>query len=165
MTTAPAQPDAPLSPARRRALAGAVAAMLAPQVVWADDGTPDGRALAAFVDTLLPADALTPAASALGVPEAIADFAAGVPGLPELIAGGTAWLDRTGGPPFAELSAADRDRVVAWMEGSDPAQGPYRFYEVIRLLAVEFYYAAPEAVAGLPLNVAPQPRGYPPPWT
>lgn len=155
-----------LSLSRRQALAASVAWIVTPAVAWSQaPAGPDAATLAAFVDTLLPEDAVSPAASALGVLDAILDFSADVTGLGDLIAGGTAWLNKTGGPPFAQLSEQDRTRIVTWMAQSDLAGGANRFYEVVRLLAVEFYYARPEAISGFPLNTAPQPRGYPPPWS
>jgi hypothetical protein len=151
---------------RRRLLAASLAWIVTPAAAWPQTpGGPDTATLSAFVDTLLPEDAVSPAASTLGVPDAILDFSADVSGLGDLISGGTAWLNKTGGPPFAQLPEQDRTRLITWMAESDPAGGPNRFYEVVRLLAVEFYFARPEAISGFPLNTAPQPRGYPPPWS
>jgi hypothetical protein len=139
-----------------------------PPVAWSREAAAasgERGTLAGFVDTLLPADDLSPSASSLGVHDDILSFSAQVPRLPDLLHGGASWLNATGGARFEALSEGDRNKVVAWMSRSDGSQAPYRFFEVVRLLAVEFYYAHAEAIAGFPLNEAPQPRGYPPPWT
>jgi hypothetical protein len=120
--------------------------------------------LAGFVDTILPADDLSPAASALGVHGEILGFADEVAGLADFLRGAAVWLNATGDAPFQALPERDRVRVVEWMSQSDKSEAPYRLFEVVRMLAVEFYYAHPEAIAGFPLNEAPQPQGYPPPW-
>ena len=145
-----------------------VTSLLVPPVLWPSiangqinlEGT-----IAGFVDTLIPHDEVSPAASTLGVHTDILSFASNVPDLGEFLSAGAAWLNQTGGLSFADLTEVDRMAIVGWMAQSDTSGAPYRFYELVRLLAVEFYYARPEAIAGFPLNDTPQPKGYLPPWT
>ena len=154
-------------PTRRAALLSLVAAALTPPPLLAAtprDPATGRAALAAYLDVLLPADALTPAASALGVQDDILALARAAPLLGRMIAVVCDWLD--GGRPgaFAALPEAVRAERVAQMAASDPDRPDGRFHKLIRLLAIEFYYARPEALPGLGLNPAPQPEGYPPPW-
>lgn len=130
----------------------------------AEDMAAHASTLDAVVDTLLPADEMTPAASALGVGADILGLAAEQPLLAELIARVCAWLDTTGAGRFVDLTAADKEAVIAYLAQADIDTLEGRFYQLIRLLAIEFYYARPEALAGLDLNPTPQPAGYPPPW-
>lgn len=158
---------APGGPTRRAALLSLVAAALGstPMLAAASADPAAGRAaLAAYLDVLLPADALTPSASALGVQDDILGLARDAPLLARLIALVADWLD--GGEPgsFAALPLSKRAANVAAMAEADPNRPDGRFHQLIRLLAIEFYYARPEALAGLGLNPAPQPEGYPPPW-
>lgn len=157
-----------MTPDRRQVLLGAVAAALvplAPHLARAQGTTAQHNALlAAYVDVLLPDDGLTPAASALGVHDAILDLAATQELLGKLIGMVADWLDQTGPAPFATLPTADREARVAALAKADPDHLEGRFHQLIRLLAIELYYARPEALAGLDLAPAPQPAGYPPPW-
>ncbi|MFB9151105.1 hypothetical protein [Roseovarius ramblicola] len=121
-------------------------------------------ALDAFLDTLLPADAFGPAASRLGIGEDLLGYAAEGSDFHRLIALGTEWLDGLDARAFADLPADTRHNVLRYMEQADRAQVPGRFYLVLRQFAMELYHARADTVAGLPLNPAPQPEGYPPPW-
>jgi hypothetical protein len=121
--------------------------------------------LASFLDTLLPADGFGPAASTLGIDAEILGYAPDGSDLDRLIALGTGWLDGLDARPFADLPTTTRDDVLRFMERADRAQVPGRFFAVLRQFAMELYHARPETIAGLPLNPAPQPEGYPPPWS
>lgn len=157
-------------PTRRAALfavAGAAAAGLAPGLLRAQDAggaTISAGALDAFLDMLLPGDDGAPAASALGVGAGL--LAEVTPGslTERLLVAGTGFLDTVGPAPFAELPLAARVEVTDWLAQADYNEIPGRFFHVTRLLAVGIYFAHPEALAGLPLEPAPQPVGYPPPW-
>ena len=153
---------------RRQALLALVAAALSP-LPWlgrahAAVAAAQAETLDAVLDVLLPADDLTPAASALGVGADILALAADQPLLAELITRVCAWLDTTGAGRFVDLTATDKETVVAYLAQADVDTLEGRFYQLVRLLAIEFYYARPEALAGLDLNPTPQPAGYPPPW-
>lgn len=157
-----------MTPARRQVILGGLAAALAPLAprLSTAQPLPDGAGplLAAYVDVLLPEDGLTPAASTLGVHEAILDLATTQDLLGRLIALVAEWLDQTGPAPFAALPPKLRAARVDELALADPDHLEGRFHQLIRLLAIELYYARPEALAGLDLAPAPQPAGYPPPW-
>lgn len=157
-----------LTPTRRDALrllaGGALAGVVPLPLPAAGPEQGPGSMLAAYVDVLLPADALSPAASQLGVHEAILMLADDVEPLARLIGMMRDWLDGSGRGAFATLDPADREALVAYAAAADPDTPEGRFHLLIRLFALEFYYATPEAIAGLDLAVAPQPEGYPPPW-
>lgn len=125
----------------------------------------DGLAsLGAVLDCLLPADALSPSATALGVDREIRDFLKENELLWRLVTAGLAWLDSRTDQPFRELPPARQALILDEAQTWDPDQIPGRCYHILRALAVEFYFAHPEAIADLSLNPAPQPAGYPPPW-
>ena len=70
-------------------------------------------------------------------------------------------------PNFREmrdLPEPRRDEILAALAEADFNEIPGRFYHLMRAFAVEFYFSHPEAFAGYPLEPAPQPMGYPPPW-
>lgn len=146
-----------------------VAALAGPAIGQqiADDPTGpdiDVTTLAAYLDILLPADDMSPAASALGVQHDLVDFTRDNAQLRQFLAMGTAWLNDTGRGPFHALPQDDQARVVEWMSRADRDTPPGRFFLLVRLAAVEFYYSKGEVAASFGLNTAPQPAGYPPPW-
>lgn len=122
------------------------------------------RTLAAFLDTLLPRDALSASATGLGVDEGLWAYAREDGQFGQLLALGCTWLDQTQGPLFHALAEAQQIAIVRWMADSDWQQIPRRFYELTRQLAVEIYYSHPASWGGLALQRPPQPIGYPPPW-
>lgn len=156
----------PASPARRLLLA-AVAAVATdlPALASAAAASPVGAAATAriftvFCDTLVPADAMTPAASTLGVAAAIRADVAGNPLAERLLAAGCAWLDAACAGDFA--SAAEDVRVAACtrmqaMPGESPAG---RFFAVMRATVMGRYYAEPASWRGLALDRPPQPLGF-----
>ena len=121
-------------------------------------------AFAAFLDTLLPADDFGPSASALGVDREIMGFAPSGSPLYRLLALGTQWLDGLDARAFADLPAATRQEVLGFMQQSDENEIPGRFFRIVRQYAMHLYHTHLRARVGLPLNPAPQPVGYPPPW-
>lgn len=160
--------SAHFAPSRRAALAALAGGCLAAVTgLSAHAQAPAIRkpALAAFLDTLLPEDAFGPAASTLGIAEEILAYAPQGSDLHRLIALGTGWLDGLDAPrAFADLPASTRHDVLRFLEQADRAQVPGRFFFVMRQFAMELYHARAETVADLPINPAPQPEGYPPPW-
>ena len=119
---------------------------------------------AAFLDVLLPRDALSGSATDLRVDEQLWALSKTEARYRRLIALGCQWLNMTGGPPFTELTAEQQIAVVEWMSHSDWGQVPRRFYELVRQTAVEVYYSDPAAWRGLSIDRPPQPLGYLPPW-
>ncbi|SCK14779.1 gluconate 2-dehydrogenase subunit 3 family protein [Vogesella sp. LIG4] len=122
------------------------------------------RTLAAFVDVLLPRDALSPAASELQVDDMLWQLAGHDARFRQLLALGCQWLNLGEQGQFAALAPEQQQAVVAWMAESDWNHPPRRFYELVRQSAISGYYSQPAARAGLDLPLAPQPQGYPPPW-
>lgn len=118
------------------------------------------KTLRVFVDALLPADALTPAASALNVHKLIMKDADNDPALRLLIQEGCLWLEQS----LGALAALDPDqmlRLLNAMSDSDWDSGPRSFFYHIRDRAVMHYYADPRAWVGLAIRRPPQPHGYP----
>ena len=157
-----------LAPDRRTALLGLAAASLLPmtaRLAGAETSVDDGVTLDAFLDVLLPADAMSPAATALDIGAEMQEIIVpdSLPG--KLLSLGVTWLNSLDDRAFATLPEETQFKVVSWMSQADTNEIPGRFYQVIRLFAVELYYARPGAISGFPLQVAPQPQGYPPPWT
>lgn len=116
-------------------------------------------ALTPFIDHLIPADQLTPAASAFNVPAAIWEQAQADGELRRLVDTVCLWLDRYG-DGFATLSLDEREVLVAWMAAA-PWEAPQRrFFHVIRERAFTLYYTQPRALKGLPMQRPPQPMGH-----
>lgn len=127
--------------------------------------SPSERAtFAAFLDVLLPRDALTGSATDLRVDEQLWLLSDSEARFRRLVVLGCQWLNMTGGPPFTELAAGQQIAVVEWMSHSDWNEVPRRFYELVRQTAVEVYYSDPAAWRGLSIEHPPQPLGYLPPW-
>lgn len=162
-------PPPPEGLTRREAVLGLVAAAFAgaalpvlaqaPPVPAAWPGAL-ARPFAAFCDTLIPADELSPAASALGVPADMLGQAAGNTRLQQLIAFSLDWLDRETGGDFAAAAEDQRHARLETMAAL-PWEAPQRrFFDLMRDLAMATYYAHPEARAGFATTEPPQPGGY-----
>lgn len=123
------------------------------------------HSLGAVLNTLLPADEMSPSATELGIETEMERLIADKALLKRLFAVALEWLDGVGPRPYRELDAERRLDILGAMAASDYNQIPGRFFHVVRALAVELYFARPEAISGYPLNTAPQPTGYPPPWS
>jgi hypothetical protein len=153
-----------LKPKRRAVLMGILSVGLSTVCGGAVANAEPMSSLASVVDVLLPADDVSPSASALGVDRDIADFVAESEMLTRLFETALDWMDNLGNKPFRNLLPSQQVEVLTFMESADFNAVPGRFYHILRALAVEFYYARAETVVGLPLDSAPQPNGYPPPW-
>lgn len=153
----------------RRRLLKIVGAFFCAHAVWPAEAKaptlPAQRVtLAAFLDVLLPRDALSGSATDLQVDAQLLALAKSDARLARLIGLGCQWLNLTGGPPFAQLTPEQQIAVVDWMSQSDWNEIPRRFYELVRQLASELYFSDPRSWVGLPIQRPPQPAGYPPPW-
>jgi hypothetical protein len=116
-------------------------------------------ALSPFIDHLIPADALTPAASALQVPGSIWQQAQADAELQHLLRVVCEWLDRYG-DGFTALQPAEREILVQWMSTA-PWQSPQRrFFYWVRERAFTLYYTQPASWLGLPIERPPQPLGH-----
>ena len=155
---------------RRQALA-LISAALSGTIAWgggmsalaADAATvvPDpDPTFNAFCDTLIPADELSPSASALGVPARILADAANSASLQRLIGFSTAWLDQAAGGDFAGADEGLRNDILEAMSQL-PWEAPHRrFFDLMRDLAMGYFYSQPAALAGMATDQPPQPAGY-----
>ena len=162
---------APAVPSRRRAarrlLLAAVAvaaadlpALAASAQAPAVDAAAMARTFTAFCDTLVPADALTPAASALGIADAIRADIAGDRLAERLLGAGCSWLDAGCAGDFANAVEGDRVAACTRMQAM-PAESPAgRFFAVMRATVMGRYYAEPASWRGLALDRPPQPLGF-----
>lgn len=123
-------------------------------------------ALRQCLDTLLPADALTPAATEL---ELDTELLAALARLParhsRLCQQGLEWCEQQArehyDQDFALLGAAECDAILQQAAEAPAASMPARFLQRLRDQAFELYYAHPEALAGIAGGGPPQPLGYP----
>ena len=113
-----------------------------------------------FVDALLPADDLTPAASVLEVHTQILKDAEQDAALQQLIDDGCQWLQQSIGS-LSALDSSQLERLLQAMSEADWDSGPKNFFHQIRDRAVMYYYADPRAWVGSDINRPPQPIGYP----
>lgn len=118
------------------------------------------RTLNAFLDVLIPADELSPSASALGIAERILDEAKDEALFMRLIRVVVAWLDNSANKDFAALDEKRKVAIVEWMAAAPWESPQRRFFEIMRDRAMWFYYGHAESWGGLPLNAPPQPAGY-----
>jgi len=120
--------------------------------------------LQAWLDTLLPADEFSPAASELGVDIRIVGKALGNPDYLRLIRAGCRWLDQQamarGAQPFARLDAPGRENVVRLAEQATMKSIPRMFFEYTRADAFLFFYTQQETWGMLDYPGPPQPRGF-----
>lgn len=121
-------------------------------------------ALPGFVDTLLPGDDASPAATDLAVDQGLLAGAADSAEAMALLEAGCAWLDAearaAGAPAFASLDAAGRASIAARAEAGAPGSGERRFFESVRQAAFARYYSDPRSWAPLDYAGPPQPRGF-----
>lgn len=123
------------------------------------------RDLRAWLDTLYPADEVSPAATELNVHLAIEEKAESVHNYSELLRRGTAWADEEaaalGKTGFAELDEAGREKIVSTAEAMEATSVPGMFLLHTLRDGALFYYGheAGWAVVGYPHP--PQPVGFP----
>lgn len=121
--------------------------------------------LEAWIDTLLPMDEVSPAASEFGVDADIANKARDDPSYLRLISKGCLWLDqqarKRGMQGFAQLDEAGRERIVSLAEQAKTRSVPRAFFERTRSDAFQYYYARPESWDMLNYAGPPQPQGFP----
>lgn len=121
------------------------------------------RALAPFLDTLLPED-VTPSASQLGVDKALIEQARRDRGLGAMLVSACNWLDsaarKGGAEDFAALDETGREAVVRTaLDGPERSLGG-RYFSVIREEAFHHYYAHPDSWRGLGFRGPPQYEGF-----
>lgn len=120
---------------------------------------PQPPALRAFIDHLIPADDLTPAASTLQVHQRVWDDARTQADGVRLLRTVCQWLDGYG-DGFATLSEAERETLVAWMSTAPWESPQRRFFHWVRERAFAHYYSQPASWRGLPVQRPPQPMGH-----
>lgn len=118
------------------------------------------RVFTAFCDTLIPADALTPAASELGVVQTLLDDIASDARAQRLASVGCMWLNEQADGDFAAGSVEAREAIVQRMSELAWEAPPQRFYALVRNTVMLEYYAQPASWRGLALTRAPQPLGF-----
>lgn len=155
---------------RRAAIRLGVLAALGPIVTapFAAAQSADGRVpetLVAFVRYVLPGDDQTPAADLQPMAVEIAEIISENPALVTLRNNVMVWLDGSSRGAFWSMPAQDQDAIMNWMEQAGTASWQGFFFAFVRRVAIELHYSTPDAVAGFPLNAAPQPDGYLPPWS
>jgi hypothetical protein len=123
------------------------------------------RALAQFLDTLIPADASGPGAVAAGAVAEFEEAADNYPNFAAFLARGCRWLDSEaangGAPGFAGLDAAERIRIVERAATAPEGSEPRKFFDLTWELARGSFYARPESWAPLGYDGPPQPYGFP----
>lgn len=117
--------------------------------------------LTALCDTIIPADAHSPSASAVGVPDYINEWASAPyddqrESLVKL-RGGLAWLnteaERRFGRPFARLTEAERNQIaddICYEPRAKPEfKGPAQFFDMVRDLTATGFYTTHEGMKDL----------------
>lgn len=121
----------------------------------------------AFIDTLIPEDAISESASTYGVDNAILKFADSHEEYKLLILQGCEWLNaaakyegnRSG--RFADQSEKTRVNILKVAENTGNGRaGPARFLKTVLSHANSIYYAQPEVWKTLAYDGPPQPNGF-----
>lgn len=117
--------------------------------------------LNALVDTLIPADHLTPAASALGVAGILLKQAESDTLFRPWLMEGLKWLDQGVIGSFIMRSERERTQLLEQLANNAVGSQPRIFFELVRVRAMTAYYADPRSATGLTVDRPPQPIGYP----
>ena len=121
--------------------------------------------LEAWVDTLYPADELTPSASSLEVPMQIERKATTVHNYTELLKRGTAWADaeaaKAGSASFADLDVTNQEAIVGVAESMPETSVPGMFFLHTLRDGALFYYGNRETWEAVGFPHPPQPTGFP----
>lgn len=115
----------------------------------------------ALVDTLVPADGFTPAASTLNVGHALLKQAEHEPLFEAWLREGLKWLDQGSQDSFIHLDEPTRIGLLERLANSAPGTQPRTFFEMVRLRVMTAYYADPRGRIGMAIDRPPQPVGYP----
>jgi hypothetical protein len=139
-------------------LAGLAGALWRGRGAGAADDEPTFRA---YIDTLIPGDAESPGALALGIAERLRASGSAA----DLIAPFCAWLDararEAGGGSFADLPAGAREAIVQAAELAVPDSLARRAFRRTRHEAFAHYYADARSWPGIGYRGPPQPEGFP----
>lgn len=156
---------------RRLLLATGIGAAIAAKArgAWAavlgDGGRDSLRALAPFLDTLIPSDSISGSATDLGIEKQLTALSATRPHYERLLVLGCGWLDsearKEGASDFAALAPDMREAVVARAEAAPENTPPWRFFQTVHLQAKIYYYGDPRSWPALGFDGPPQPIGFP----
>ncbi|WP_309005840.1 gluconate 2-dehydrogenase subunit 3 family protein [Pelagicoccus sp. SDUM812005] len=150
--------------------------IVAASVWWADlgrlfglpmGGTPADWSVGVrrWVDTLLPRDGSSPAASELQVHQQIVAKAAETPHYTRLLRAGMQWADKQArdrnASSFLSLHEAGREAIVAQAEAMGTKTMPGMFFYQTLKDARQFYYEHAASWPGVGFPHAPQPLGFP----
>ncbi len=121
--------------------------------------------LAAFLDTLIPADDSSPGAGEVGVAWELIRQGQSRSRLGQLLRRGCAWLDREavalGGVDFDSLGRDQREAVVRRAAEAERRSLPRVFFDQVCQRNFRHYYARPETWPSLGYGGPPQPDGFP----
>lgn len=121
-------------------------------------------AFTAFVDTLIPADRHSPAASELDVPRRMIETNMRQPVYLKLVRLGCRWLDRrakaVGRTTFSALDDRRREMIVEQASRLTAKGLPNAFFRVVRYNAMVQYYSRAESWSALGYDGPPQPNGF-----
>ncbi len=149
---------------RRTVLLGAGLCALATARGAAAPASDPLAALGPWLDTLIPADE-SPAATVLGVAEALVAQARIERGALAFLEAGCRWLDseaqRLGTANFAALDEPARDAIAYATSVAAAGTAQRQFFDLTWRSATAYYYAHPEAWRSLGYDGPPQPRGFP----
>jgi hypothetical protein len=115
----------------------------------------------ALVDTLIPADDLTPAASTLGVGDIILQQAENDTLFRPWLMEGLKWLDQGTTGSFVLRSTDERTLLLEQLANYAVGSQPRIFFELLRVRTMTAYYADARSIRGLAIDRPPQPIGYP----
>jgi len=119
------------------------------------------RSLSALVDTLIPADHLTPAASTVGVAGILLKQTESDALFRPWLIEGLKYLDQGAAGSFAMRSEIERTRLIRQLAHSAVGSQTRIFFELLRVRTMTAYYADPRSIVGLAVDRPPQPIGYP----
>lgn len=121
-------------------------------------------AFTAFVDTLIPADRHSPAASALDIPRRMIESNMRQAVYLKLVKLGCRWLDRRarviGQTSFSTLDDRRREMIVEQASRLTAKGLPKAFFRVVRYNAMVLYYSRAESWPALRYDGPPQPNGF-----
>jgi len=120
----------------------------------------DELVIQVFVDTLIPADDLTPSASELGVAQEIINSSQSDIAYGRLVQLGCRWLNHQSNGDFTNLQIDQRIQILQWMEHADSHALPTQLFNRLRHQTMALYYTQPVSWKGLEMQRPPQPLGY-----
>jgi hypothetical protein len=118
-------------------------------------------ALDAIVDTLIPADDVTPSASALGVTRILLQQAESDAVFRPWLIEGMKWFDQGVTGSFVLRNEDARVQLFEQLANFATGTQPRIFFELLRVRTMTAYYADPRGMTGLAIDRPPQPIGYP----